>query len=205
MSAGRSAPPRRDLQSRSSMILRRARTARDVTPLIASIALVLLAVSGTLWLVDSLANSTAPALPRSHARSGAAVDRQESSASLPFAPEPAVADVAAAEEAIDSPPRTTTTTVPQVSPTLAPPPTPAAELFMSSRFDPWTGIASLPTVTVRRSSACDSAYPEERTCIPPGPPFDQGCAITSERLFEVLPPDPQRLDHDGDGIGCEPV
>ena len=31
------------------------------------------------------------------------------------------------------------------------------------------------------------------------------CAITEERLFEVLPPDPQRLDHDGDGIGCEPI
>ena len=46
---------------------------------------------------------------------------------------------------------------------------------------------------------------EERTCIPPGPPFDQGCAVTSERLFKVLPPDPQRLDHDGDGIGCEPI
>ena len=54
-------------------------------------------------------------------------------------------------------------------------------------------------------TGCDPAYPEERTCIPPGPPFDQGCAITSERLFEVLPPDPQRLDHDGDGIGCEPI
>ena len=54
-------------------------------------------------------------------------------------------------------------------------------------------------------TGCDPAYPEERTCIPPGPPFDQGCAVTSERLFEVLPPDPQRLDHDGDGIGCEPI
>ena len=54
-------------------------------------------------------------------------------------------------------------------------------------------------------TGCDPAYPEERTCIPPGPPFDQGCAVTSERLFKVLPPDPQRLDHDGDGIGCEPI
>jgi hypothetical protein len=52
---------------------------------------------------------------------------------------------------------------------------------------------------------CDAAYPDERTCIPPGPPWDQGCAITPERLFTVLPPDPQGLDHDGDGIGCEPV
>jgi hypothetical protein len=54
-------------------------------------------------------------------------------------------------------------------------------------------------------AGCDPAYPDARTCIPPGPPFDQGCAITDERLFPVLPPDPQGLDHDGDGIGCEPV
>ncbi len=52
---------------------------------------------------------------------------------------------------------------------------------------------------------CDPAYPDKKTCIPPGPPFDQGCAITSERRFEVLPPDPQSLDADGDGIGCEPI
>jgi hypothetical protein len=52
---------------------------------------------------------------------------------------------------------------------------------------------------------CDPAYPDARTCIPPGPPVDQGCAITDERRFTVLPPDPQELDHDGDGIGCEPV
>jgi micrococcal nuclease len=54
-------------------------------------------------------------------------------------------------------------------------------------------------------TGCDPAYPEERTCIPPGPPFDQGCAVTSKRRFQVLPPDPQRLDHNGDGIGCEPI
>jgi hypothetical protein len=52
---------------------------------------------------------------------------------------------------------------------------------------------------------CDSAYPEQRTCIPPGPPFDQGCAITDQRLFVVLKPDPQHLDADRDGIGCEPI
>ena len=54
-------------------------------------------------------------------------------------------------------------------------------------------------------SPATAGCPEERTCIPPGPPFDQGCAVTSERLFKVLPPDPQRLDHDGDRIGCEPI
>jgi hypothetical protein len=75
-------------------------------------------------------------------------------------------------------------------------------------------VASLPAVAPApepkepkepEREGCDPAYPEERTCIPPGPPFDQGCAITSERLFKVLPPDPQRLDHDDDGIGCEPI
>ena len=77
-------------------------------------------------------------------------------------------------------------------------------------FDPERTVASLPTVSPSREpeptrAGCDPAYPNERTCIPPGPPFDQGCAITDERRFTVLAPDPQRLDHDGDGIGCEPI
>ena len=80
-------------------------------------------------------------------------------------------------------------------------------------LEPLRTVSSLPTVTTPlepkekapERTGCDPAYPEERTCIPPGPPFDQGCAITSERLFKVLPPDPQHLDHDGDGIGCEPI
>ena len=61
-----------------------------------------------------------------------------------------------------------------------------------------------PSPTPQRTG-CDPAYPDQQTCIPPGPPFDQGCAITEERRFTVLPPDPQRLDHDQDGIGCEPI
>jgi hypothetical protein len=52
---------------------------------------------------------------------------------------------------------------------------------------------------------CDPAYPEARTCIPPGPPFNQGCAITDERNFTVLPPDPQGLDRDKNGTGCKPI
>jgi hypothetical protein len=77
-------------------------------------------------------------------------------------------------------------------------------------LEPLRTVTSLPTVMPLepkepKRTGCDPAYPEERTCIPPGPPFDQGCAITSERRFEVLPPDPQGLDHDGDGIGCEPI
>jgi hypothetical protein len=80
-------------------------------------------------------------------------------------------------------------------------------------------LATLPTRTPTRAAAtptpiptptpvrdgCDAAYPDARTCIPPGPPWEQGCAITDERRFTVLPPDPQGLDHDNDGIGCEPV
>jgi hypothetical protein len=75
---------------------------------------------------------------------------------------------------------------------------------------PQRSLSSLPAVTSPREpqatrAGCDPAYPDERTCIPPGPPFDQGCAITDDRRFTVMAPDPQRLDHDGDGIGCEPI
>jgi hypothetical protein len=77
-------------------------------------------------------------------------------------------------------------------------------------LDPQRNVTSLPTVPPSRESeparsGCDPAYPDERTCIPSGPPFDQGCAITDERRFIVVAPDPQGLDHDGDGIGCEPI
>lgn len=65
--------------------------------------------------------------------------------------------------------------------------------------------AATPAEPAPDRSGCDPAYPEERTCIPPGPPFDQGCAITMERDFIVLPQDPQGLDHDQDGVGCEPI
>ena len=100
-------------------------------------------------------------------------------------------------------------------PTVTPPEEPASRADFAAAslpsLVPPPAVASLPAVTPTpkpkepERTGCDPAYPEERTCIPPGPPFDQGCAITSERLFKVLPPDPQRLDHDGDGIGCEPI
>jgi hypothetical protein len=75
---------------------------------------------------------------------------------------------------------------------------------------PQRSITSLPTLAPSQEpeperTGCDPSYPDERTCIPPGPPFDQGCAITDERRFAVVAPDPQGLDHDGDGIGCEPI
>lgn len=54
-------------------------------------------------------------------------------------------------------------------------------------------------------TGCDPAYPEARTCIAPGRPLAAPCAITSERNFTVLAPDPRGLDADGDGIGCEPI
>jgi len=101
-------------------------------------------------------------------------------------------------------------------PTVTPPEEPAepragyAAASLPS-LEPLRAVTSLPTVAPTLEpkgpdrTGCDPAYPEERTCIPPGPPFDQGCAVTSERLFKVLSPDPQRLDHDRDGIGCEPI
>jgi hypothetical protein len=100
-------------------------------------------------------------------------------------------------------------------PTVSPPDEPAAPragyaAASLPALEPLRAVTSLPTLTPLETKeperkGCDPAYPEERTCIPPGPPFDQGCAITSERRFDVMPPDPQGLDHDGDGIGCEPI
>lgn len=114
---------------------------------------------------------------------------------------------------------------PSLLPTPLPPPTPSptAERSLATVYPARNFSAVLPTqpatpvvapsLPTRAPAAtpspsregCDPAYPDEETCIPPGPPFDQGCAITEERRFTVLPPDPQRLDHDKDGVGCEPV
>ena len=78
-----------------------------------------------------------------------------------------------------------------------------------------TPPVAIPTIAVSEDQSatapassrqgCDPAYPEERTCIPLGPPLEEPCTITDERNFIVLPPDPRRLDRDGDGIGCEPI
>jgi hypothetical protein len=70
--------------------------------------------------------------------------------------------------------------------------------------DDTVDAAAAPPTSAPDRRNCDPAYPEERTCIPPGPPLDEPCAITDERNFTVLPPDPRGLDTDRDGIGCEP-
>ena len=66
-----------------------------------------------------------------------------------------------------------------------------------TRLDPMraveTGRASTP------SSDCDASYPG--TCIP-SPPPDLDCADIGRKV-QVRPPDPHRLDGDGDGWGCE--
>jgi endonuclease YncB( thermonuclease family) len=51
-----------------------------------------------------------------------------------------------------------------------------------------------------KAGRCHPAYPT--VCIPPPPP-DLDCKDIPYRGFKVLPPDPHRLDRDGDGIGCE--
>jgi micrococcal nuclease len=48
-------------------------------------------------------------------------------------------------------------------------------------------------------ATCSSSYPT--LCLPPAPDLD--CGDLAERRFPVLPPDPHRLDGNGDGVGCE--
>lgn len=161
-----------------------------VKTLAASLVLVLLVVMATLGLVGHQAFSAPPA-----------------SRALSATPAP---EVAALPATVPSP---TSTTVPPTKalPLRTPVSLPTVTLTLASlpeteeRFEAWQAPAPTSTPTPDPREGCDPAYPEERTCIPPGPPFDQGCAITAERLFTVLPPDPQHLDHDNDGIGCEPV
>ena len=50
-------------------------------------------------------------------------------------------------------------------------------------------------------AGCDPAYPD--VCIPPpGAGGDLDCGDVTARDIRVLPPDPHRLDADGDGVGC---
>lgn len=67
----------------------------------------------------------------------------------------------------------------------------------------WSACGPTPTpsgAAARPGGRCDPSYPD--VCIPPPPP-DLDCRDIPYRRFRVLPPDPHRLDGDGDGIGCE--
>jgi len=56
-----------------------------------------------------------------------------------------------------------------------------------------------PPAPPATSANCHPSYPT--VCLPYPPDLD--CGEISARRFPVLPPDPHRLDGDGDGIGCE--
>lgn len=117
----------------------------------------------------------------------------------PPTPTPRVVVASTPQPRVTIPP----TSIPEAaveSPTPTPVPTRTSKPATST---PTTTLPATPVSDVR--TGCDPAYPDANTCIPPGPPFEQGCAITDERHFTVLPPDPQGLDRDNNGIGCEPV
>ena len=63
----------------------------------------------------------------------------------------------------------------------------------------WAGCP-VPSPAPPPGDSCDPSYPT--VCIPPPPP-DLDCSDVPYRRFEVLPPDPHRLDGDRNGIGCE--
>jgi hypothetical protein len=120
------------------------------------------------------------------------------------APTATAATIASLPRAVSSLPwKSTGVAASAPAPRQAPASLPTAVPDATSVPEPTPAPTEEPASAEREG--CDPAYPDEETCIPPGPPFDQGCAVTEERLFTVLPPDPQRLDHDRDGIGCEPV
>jgi hypothetical protein len=163
-----------------------------VKALVASVNLILLVTSGTLGLVAYLAYHRVDA---THSSAGIGSGEFGEMAAPTVGPSPTPRIVVAPTSLprfADVPPNTAK--APQFS-RFMPDPTPIAAPAMAP------AASGLPALR----PGCDPAYPEARTCIPPGPPFDQGCAITDQRRFEVLPPDPQHLDSDGDGIGCEPI
>jgi hypothetical protein len=71
--------------------------------------------------------------------------------------------------------------------------------MLAADFSATTRPAAVPTPA---RADCDPSYPT--VCIPSPPPIVD-CSVTAERNFPVLPPDPHGLDHDGDGVGCEPI
>jgi micrococcal nuclease len=64
----------------------------------------------------------------------------------------------------------------------------------------WSACGEVDTpASVGSTGACHPSYPT--LCLSAAPDLD--CGDIPERRFPVLPPDPHRLDGDGDGIGCE--
>jgi micrococcal nuclease len=74
----------------------------------------------------------------------------------------------------------------------------ARGLWQACPDDATTSTAP-PADATPDSASCDPSYPS--TCIPPSPP-DLDCDDLDARDIEVRPPDPHRLDGDGDGVGC---
>jgi len=62
------------------------------------------------------------------------------------------------------------------------------------------GQQSKPPQSVETAFDCEPSYPT--ICLPPPPP-GLNCSDVAHRRFEVLSPDPHRLDGDRDGVGCE--
>lgn len=63
-----------------------------------------------------------------------------------------------------------------------------------------TSAPIVPTPSAgSRDATCSPSYPT--LCLPPAPDLD--CGDLGDRRFPVLPPDPHRLDGNGDGVGCE--
>lgn len=69
----------------------------------------------------------------------------------------------------------------------------------ASDAPPTVTAATPPAPAVGPAGACDPSYPT--VCIPPPPP-DLDCGDIPHRRFQVVAPDPHRLDGDRDGIGC---
>ncbi len=82
--------------------------------------------------------------------------------------------------------------------------TPAGDLYCYERTPQGQTIDLRELCGGRRQQPCDPAYPD--VCIPPKNVRAVNCPELKAqglRNIRVLPPDPQRLDGDKDGLGCE--
>jgi len=62
-----------------------------------------------------------------------------------------------------------------------------------------TSVKVATSAPTARGQQCHPSYPT--LCLPGSPDLD--CADIPQKNFPVKPPDPHRLDGDGDGVGCE--